>query len=154
MFFRRGLSSSSSPGSTATFIICLITFDPFSDSTFVRISSCQLDEFDNQLGPFHHSRAPFVDGSPSAGNVCWVIFGWNIPNSISNELPVVTSPPRIQCSARLLSSHQYTCTKGNPWSSLRTLLTKLTAIFPETSSKRGIVRPCLAKRALQATNSW
>ena len=59
--------------------------------------------------------------------------------------------PRNHCRATVLSSHPNTDITGISSMVFFTLETRFVAMCAETSSKRGIVRSCLANRDLAAT---
>ena len=118
----------------------------------------------SHAGPFHHSCFSSVTGPPrlarSAGlslvgtclhvmSPCSLIFRTQFATNC------LKSPfPRIQCSATLLSSQQCREDTGNPCSASCTLLRRFTAMWPETSSRWGIVNPCFASLAFAVTRPW
>ena len=60
-----------------------------------------------------------------------------------------------QWRATVLSNqHWMLVARGKPSNTLRTFTAELAAIWPETSSKRGIVSPCLARHDLAVTKPF
>ena len=62
--------------------------------------------------------------------------------------------PRIQYKATELSSQQCVLLTGSPSRASLTLSTRFTAMWPETSSNRGMVSPCLDSLDLAAIRPW
>ena len=106
----------------------------------------------SHLGPFHQSVDPFTDPprlAKLAGfsseltcrhttSDCALIFVTLFWTNCLNSLL-----PHIQCRAAVLSSQPYTLEIGRPSKAFLTLVSKLVAIWPATSSKRGIESPLL-----------
>lgn len=106
----------------------------------------------SHLGLFHQSVDPFTDPprlAKTAGfsleltchhitSDCALIFialFWT--NCLNSQLP------HIQCRAMVLSSQPYTLDIGSPSKAFLTLVSKLVAIWPATSSKWGMESPPL-----------